>query len=86
MDRLMNDPFLDYPYDLRKDGRYVYRFTTITFITLTFIFGALMFKFHLKIILVLIIVLIFISVLIDNKFEKRSNLRELLETKEKEAK
>lgn len=79
MKRLESDPDFCYPYDLKKDGQFIYfsRLTIFIFMIaiLIIIFNV---KHYLWIYLLILILTFIIAVKAENKFEKRTNLRELL--------
>jgi len=79
MNRLESDPRLNYPYDLKKDGRFIYFSRTLIFIFMVALMIILYFVKHYLWVYFIIFILIFIIVFnLEKKFEKRTNLRELL--------
>lgn len=79
MNRLESDPRLNYPYDLKKDGRFIYFSRTLIFIFMATLMIILYFVKHYLWVYFIILILFFIIVFnLEKNFEKRTNLRELL--------
>lgn len=79
MNRLQSDPHLNYPYDLKKDGRFIYFSRTMIFIFMVTLMIILYFVKHYLWVYFIIFILIFIIFYnLEKRFEKRTNLRELL--------
>lgn len=79
MKRLESDPHLNYPYDLKKDGRFIYFSRTSIFIFMLSLMIILYFVKHYLWVYFIIFILIFIIAYnLEKRFEKRTNLRELL--------
>lgn len=85
MKKLRNDMSIDYDEEqLRKDGRYFYVFTYLSYLFCLILVICLLFvNQHTLLICIIAVIIIIIGVLIDNRFEKRSKLREILAEKDK---
>lgn len=85
MKKLRNDTNIDYEEEqLRKDGRYFYVFTYLSYLFCLILVICLLFvNQHTLFIFIFAVIIIIIGILIDNRFEKRSNLREILAEKDK---
>lgn len=85
MKKLRNDTSIDYDEEqLRKDGRYFYVFTYLSYLFCLILVICLLFvNQHTLLICIIAVIIIIIGVLIDNRFEKRSKLREILAEKDK---
>lgn len=85
MKKLRNDTSIDYDEEqLRKDGRYFYVFTYLSYVfCLSLVICLLFFYQYTLLIFIIALIIIIIGILIDNRFEKRSNLREILAEKDK---
>lgn len=82
--KIKNDPNIRYKGNLEEDRKYIER-SAIIFPCTVMVF-LILFTFFIKYSIyfaVICIILIIIALYIDDKFEKRSNLRELLEQKDK---
>lgn len=85
MKKLSEDKDINYnQQQLKRDGRYFFVFTYLSYLfCMLFIFLIIFATQYSYYIILAAILLIVIAILIDNKFEKRSNLRELLAEKDK---
>lgn len=85
MKRLSEDKDKNYnQQQLKRDGRYFFVFTYLSYLfCMLFIFLIIFATQYSYYIILAAILLIVIAIFIDNKFEKRSNLRELLAEKDK---
>nr|WP_165983418.1 hypothetical protein [Macrococcus goetzii] len=85
MKKLRNDTNIDYEDEqLRKDSRFFYVFTYSSYLFCLILFICFLFlEQYTLLIFIFAVIIIIIGVLIDNRFEKRSKLREILAEKDK---